>query len=126
MENATDRPKMALFTSRNIIIALVALLVLSIAAGAYFYTKATKDPNAEAAKELAQVVAQVGRLIVLPEGETPTLATVSDPAKLKDQAFFAKAKAGDKVLIYPQSKKAILYSPELNKIIEVSPVTLGQ
>ncbi len=67
----------------------------------------------------------VGRLIVLPVGEQPTIATVSDPARLKSQPFFADAKAGDKVLIYAVAKKAILYSPEEDKIIEVAPLDLS-
>jgi len=67
----------------------------------------------------------VGKLMVLPEGETPTIATVSDPDKLKDQAFFAHAKTGDKVLIYAKAKKAILYSPTDNRIVEVAAIDLG-
>ena len=63
--------------------------------------------------------------MVLPKDETPTLATVSDPEKLKDQRFFVNAVKGDKVLVYSLAKKAILYSPSLDKIIEVAPVNVG-
>lgn len=72
------------------------------------------------------IINKVSRLIVLPEGETPTIATVADPSKLKGQAFFANAKVGDKVLIYPNSKKAILYDPNQDIIVEVAPVNIGQ
>jgi hypothetical protein len=60
--------------------------------------------------------------MVLPADETPTIATVSDPEKLKDQPFFANAKKGDKVLIFSNSAKAILYSPTEDKIVEVAPI----
>ena len=101
------------------------LLVISIGMGVYFYQKATVDPQKSVQQELNDIVADVGRLMILPADETPTLATVSDPEKLKNQPFFANAKKGDKVLVYPISRKAILYSPSLNKIIEVAPVNPG-
>lgn len=72
-------------------------------------------------EESQELIEKVGRLIVLPENEQPTIATVTDLAKLKGQPFFARAQIGDKVLIYSQSKKAILYRPSADKIIEVAP-----
>jgi hypothetical protein len=92
----------------------------------YFYSKSkeatvVKNPKSD----LEKTISQVGRLMVLPTDETPTMATVSDPEKLKDQPFFANAKTGDKVLIYSNARKAILYSPTQDKIIEVAPVNLG-
>lgn len=118
-------PRSSLLSTRNIIIVLVALVVILGAGFVYYFQKANTDPNKVAQEELAEVVERVGKLIVLPDGETPTLATVSDPSKLKDQTFFARAKAGDKVLIFTNSKKAILYDPVANKIVEVAPVNLG-
>ena len=108
------------------------LVVATLAAGGssfYFYNEASalkKDPNKTAREETEKLVAQVGKLIVLPEGETPTVATVSDPEKLNNQPFFAKAKQGDKVLIYTNAKKALLYDVENNKIVEVAPINIGQ
>ncbi len=67
----------------------------------------------------------MGRLITLPEGEEPTVATITDIEKLKDQTFFQKAKNGDKVIIYTNAKKAILYDPIARKIIDVAPVNIG-
>jgi hypothetical protein len=62
--------------------------------------------------------------MVLPENEQPTIATVTDPSKLSGQSFFAHAKVGDRVLLYAAAKKAILYDPNINKIIEVAPINL--
>lgn len=78
----------------------------------------------EEEEEISDLVARVGELIVLPEGEEPTIATVTDPEKLRDQAFFANAKTGDVVLIYTQAQKAYLYDPVAHKLIEVAPLSV--
>ena len=72
--------------------------------------------------ENTKLLEAVGKLIVLPTDEQPTIATVTDLEKLKDQVFFARASIGDKVLIYTKAKKAILYNPASNKIVEVAPL----
>ena len=111
--------------------AVSILVVVTLAAGGtayYFYNEASalkNDPDKIAREDTEKLVAKVSKLIVLPEGETPTIATVSDPEKLADQAFFAKAKKGDKVLIYASAKRAILYDDESNKIVEVAPINIG-
>ncbi|MFA6000305.1 MAG: hypothetical protein WC783_05025 [Candidatus Paceibacterota bacterium] len=110
----------------TVVLPLVTIVALALAG--YFYSQIRslkQDPQALAQKEVAEMVAKVGKLLVLPVGETPTLATVSDPEALKDQAFFAGAQKGDKVLIYAGAKKAILYSVTLNKVIDVAPLNIG-
>lgn len=110
----------------TVVLPLVTVVALALAG--YFYSqiyKLKQTPQALAQKETADLVAKIGKLVFLPEGETPTVATVSDPEALKDQVFFAQAKKGDKVLIYAQARKAILYSVTLNKIIDVAPLNIG-
>ena len=86
-------------------------------------TAASQKPTAE--QQNQQLIAQIGKITQLPQGETPTVATVTDITKLKDQVFFANAQNGDKVLIYTQAKEAYLYRPSTNKIINIAPVNLG-
>jgi hypothetical protein len=83
------------------------------------------NPQKASQDEVKTLVARVGQLIVLPTDEEPTVATVADPEKLKDQTFFAQAKKGYRVLIYTKARKAILYDPVANRIIEVAPVNIG-
>lgn len=107
---------------------LLGLLVISLAATGYFFTKyreLQKDPQKNNQKEVRLLVEKLAKIIVLPEGETPTVATVTDPEKLRDQPFFAHAKSGDKVVIYTNARKAILYDPVAGKIMEVAPVNIG-
>ena len=110
--------------------AVVAVLLLLGATGAasYFYKQLSeikKNPNKVAQDETSATIAAVGKLMVLPTGEQPTLATVTDTSKLKDQPFFANSQNGDKVLIYTNAKQAILYRPSDNKIVAVAPVNIG-
>ncbi len=110
-----------------LIIGLVILLVLVMLGGAaYLYQSKGKVAGAVEDTEVTQLILTVGKLMELPEGEKPTLATVSDPAQLLAQPFFARAKVGDKVLVYLQAKKAVLYRPSTNKIINVGPVNVNQ
>lgn len=109
------------------VVLLVA--VAAIVFGAYFYYQWSlikQNPQAVSQREVTELVAKVSRLIVLPEGEVPTVATVADPEALKSQVFFAQAVKGDKVLIYTTAKKAVLYSVALNKILEVAPLNIGE
>ena len=108
------------------VVLLVA--VVAVASSAYFYYQwnlLKQNPQAVAQAEVSSLVAKVSKLVALPE-ETPTIATVADVEALKSQPFFAKAVKGDKVLIYPTAKKAYLYSVEMNKLLEVAPLNIGE
>jgi len=123
MENTKNIFKERFFSLVVPVIAVVAILV-----AAYFYNQIRtlkNNPQIAAEKEVSALVNKVSKLVVLPTGEVPTVATVSDPEALKNQSFFATAEKGDKVLIYTQAKKAILYSVSLNKIIDVAPLNIG-
>jgi hypothetical protein len=85
-----------------------------------------QNPQTQQTAEVKDLVDKVGKLVEIPKEEVPTIATVVDFSKLKDQPFFTHSQNGDKVLIYTQAKRAILYRPGSNKIIEVAPVTIGQ
>ena len=116
------------------VIILVLIIVALAGGGVYFankYNQAQKEVKRlsnpqEAAKQATKDVTDaVGKLVEIPTNETPTLATVSDASKLKNQSFFANAENGDKVLIFAQARKAILYRPSTNKVIEIAPVSIG-
>ena len=118
---------------KNLILPVfIVIVILSVSAAGYFFYQyqktqsLLKNPSVATANEVKQLVAKVGALIELPKNEDPTVATVSDKNKLKDQAFFKNSENGDKVLIYTKSKKAILYRPSTDKIIEVAPVNIGE
>ena len=111
-----------------LIVLGVIVLVLGIMAFYFYrqYTNIKKNPNQVAQAETNQLVSQVGKLIDLPKDETPTVATVIDKSKLADQPFFANAQNGDKILIYTKAKKAIVYRPTKNILVNVGPIAIDQ
>jgi hypothetical protein len=115
-------------------VALVVVLLVS-AGGVGAITLVRKYPSRfgiqsavqnAATKEAESLVEKVGKLMSLPTDEKPTVATVSDSTKLGSQPFFKSAKNGDRVLIYASEKKAILYRPSENRIIDVGSVSIKQ
>jgi len=124
----TDKTS-SIYLSKRILLGVGVLVVISVLFLAYYFYKQNKraklilqDPGQIAKEEIASLVSKVEKLMILPTGETPTFATVTDWEKLKDEIFFKNAKKGDKVLIYTKAKKAILYRPSTNKIMEVSEI----
>jgi len=109
---------------------MIVLLVLAIATSIFFFVQyrhtqaQLKNPNSAAQSQTQELIDKVAKLTDLPSGE-PTVATVSDVSKLSSQTFFVNAKNGDKVLIYSSAKKAILYRPSTNKIINIAPLSIS-
>ncbi len=84
---------------KNLFIIVVIIAVLAIGTAFYFYLQFTslkENPQKISQEEAQGLIDKVGKLIVLPKDETPTIATVTDPDALKNQTFFANAQKGDK------------------------------
>ncbi|HCM52070.1 TPA: hypothetical protein DIS56_02980 [Candidatus Saccharibacteria bacterium] len=120
---------------RALLAFLLFIIIGGLVAGGWYYydkyqdsqkeVKKLSDPQEASKAQVQQVVDKVSQLTDLPMGETPTLATVVEPDKLKDQPFFANAQKGDQALIYTGAKKAFLYRPSTDKIINIAPVNIG-
>ncbi len=115
---------------KSVIIAFLILSLLAVGgagAGLYYYAqyrtliKKVNNPKSEA----QDILAKVGKLIELPAGEEPTVATVQDVEKVRSQPFFAKAQNGHRVIIYTNARLAILFDEVGNKIINVGTITVG-
>jgi cytoskeletal protein RodZ len=112
---------------KMIITLLVIVVILTGAAYWYFkyHSKASAEKRAQA--ETVRLVKEVRKIMILPETDVPAVFDVQDPTLLaSQQAFFVGAEKGDKLLVYPQIGKAIIYSPKRQKIVNVGPVTFDQ
>jgi len=110
------------------IIFVIILFIGAAGAAGYFYKQYNdikNNPNKISTDEIDSITSAISKFMDLPTGETPTLATVTDKEKLKDQDFFKNSENGDKILIYANAKKAVLYRPSIGKVIEVAPLLIG-
>lgn len=125
IETPAEKPKLD-YPKLNGKLVFGAALIIAVLLVGVFYTKyqnslnQLKHPDVVAKAASQSLVEKVGHHIELPTNEKPTVATVSDASKLSNQTFFAKAKNGDKVLIYKNPDEAILYRPSVDKIINVA------
>lgn len=114
--------------SRLVFGTMIALIVVANFAAVFFYFQWRGQKNSGGLSEnrRAEVLSALGKLMVLPSDEDPTIAKVTDLDTLKDEPFFARAKNGDTVIIYARAKKAILFRESENKIIDVAPVNFSK
>lgn len=130
MENDNENKIVKKISHKRIaLIVLVVVAVVGLYGSLYFYNKyksLNTDATVQAKKETDRLVSLLSKLMELPQGETPTIATISDKEKLKDQPFFVSAENGDVLFAYTTSMKAVLYRPSTNKIINVAPISINQ
>jgi hypothetical protein len=115
----------------NLIIFGVFAFIIALLIGGlvYFYQRyqmIKNNPSIITKEEIKTVIEAISQFMELPTDEEPTIATVTDIQKLKDQEFFKKAQNGDKLLLYTKARKAILYRPTVKKIIDFSALTFGE
>jgi hypothetical protein len=124
-QEAHHSKRHARFATRlNVVLILVLIGTAALFGFLYFRSRAELHQARQAslantADEARALVKKIGIHIALPS-EKPTIATVENTKKLANQVFFKNARNGDKVLMYTQSKKAILYRPSEDKVIEVA------
>lgn len=112
------------FSATLLIILFIVLLVGAGVVGYLFYQEKQKPDNSVelADYEVQQMKSEIGKLILLPSDQEPTVATIVDIEKLKETnpTFYKNASNGDKILVY--TDKAILYDPDNNIILDVAPI----
>lgn len=130
LPEAVDVPRRKLpdFVNQKFLLAALIIL-LALVPSIYFYKqnqdtkkKLGETTSQQKSDEVGQTIDKVSKHALLPTNEQPTVATVTDVSKLAGQEFFANAQTGDKVLVYTKARKAILYRPSIDKIVEMAPL----
>lgn len=91
------------------------LVILFIAVGLLFNRYVIKGSSEN--KDLSLAKTKVGKLILLPTNEEPTLAEVTDNKTIKDAVLAKSSKNGDQILFYTKSRLVVVYRPSINKIV---------
>lgn len=119
------------YKPRIIISLLIAVVIIVGLVLVFSYNKKYQSNQQSiqsqevANNDTAKLIEEVGRLIILPQDETPIIATITDKNQIENQPFFNNAENGDKLLAYTKSMKAILYRPSIGKIVEVQPIVFN-
>mgnify|MGYP000445213617 CR=1 FL=1 len=113
------------------LILILLLMVTVVVLGYSYYNlqktiKTITDPKVaeKYIKEQTQsVVERLSKHIILPMGESPTFATITDINALKkEQPFYEGCENGDQILIYKNARIGIVYRPSKDIIVKVGPV----
>lgn len=111
------------------VLVLFIVTILVLGAAGYFYREwalLTQNPQAIAEEKTNEMVERVGRLIDLPQGELPVMVTIEDTYELRGQPFFENALRGHVVLYYAVARKAYLYDPRQDILVEVATLAAGE
>lgn len=136
MESNTTEPRKPKKTKRILpslkTVLVLLIVVLALGFGAYQYREAQRLKTTEGQQELSQAQIdelknEVGDHIILPKDAEPVVATINNVDELKKtQDFYKLAKNGDKLLIYQKTKRAIIYRPSEDIIVNVGGLDISQ
>lgn len=122
-----SRPQKKQTSSTMIPLIAAGVLVVLVALGFILGGSAdvAKDGKIDDT-EAAQILTEMQTLIQLPQ-EKPVMALVTNADTLiKEQTFYQGVSNGDVLVIFPQARKAVLYSLKKKMLINVGPVNLGE
>lgn len=74
-------------------------------------------------EQIDKIIEKVSDHYLLPQGENPVIATVTDAAVLStEQEFYKDVVNGDNIILFIESKRAIIYSPSRDIVVNVGPI----
>ncbi len=101
---------------------LAGVVVLAIAAlGTLVVFQQMKLSAATPEEEARGVRDEVAQVMLLPEEEA-LVSEIEDAANVRTQAFFANVENGDKVLVFPEAAKIVLYRPSTKQVVNTGPI----
>lgn len=97
---------------------VVLLFIATLAGNGYFYAKYKNTRDNDPNIQTERIVNTLKKSVDVPD-ETPSVLTVVDKSKLKDNQIAEKAENGDKILLFQKSGKVYIYRPSSDKLINI-------
>ncbi len=108
-------------------VLLLVIAAASIGIGVYYfrqYRMIASDSTKAEEVQTQMILDALSRVIELPH-EKPSVVTITDREQLQNQPFFQKAVNGDKIIIFQEARRVILYRPSTGKIIDMVPLVFN-
>jgi hypothetical protein len=107
---------------RGIILAVAIMALLSLIFWKDIFVFAVYRDSGE--REVQRLLLDLSPHIIMPQGELPALATITDKSILNQGGVLKDAKNGDELLLYYESGKVYVYRPSVRKVVAVGPLTI--
>lgn len=118
------------FSKKKLVVSVLVIVVALagfLAYREYSHTKdVANDPELAKQEEIKKTIKDVASHVQFNGVDKAVVSTVNDNelANLQKQDFFKEAQAGDKILVYAESKRVILFRPSLNKIVNMTQLSV--
>lgn len=114
-EAQSKKPK-----KRKILIKLIVILLLlgAMAACALLFYKYREAVDTNPKNIEQKTIEEVGKIVEVPN-EKPSVVTVLDASKLSNVELASRAQDGDRLLVYAENRRVIMYRPSNGKIIDI-------
>lgn len=100
----------------KILITLVLLAAAALCVVLFLKYREAVDSNPNNIEQ--KTVETVSKLVMVPD-EKPTVVTVQDASKLSNPELASRAQDGDRLLVYPENRRVIMYRPSNGKIVDI-------
>lgn len=103
-------------TVAKVLVLIVLVAAIGLCVVLFLKYREAVDTNPKNVEQ--KTVETVSKLVEVPE-EKPTVVTVQDAAKLSNPELASRAKDGDRLLVYAESRRVVMYRPSNGKIVDI-------
>lgn len=104
---------------------VISLLLAYAAYTTIQYQALKKNPAVTNEDTSKRVLSKLGKILKLPDDETPQIAAVEDKSKLGNDVFFKDVENGDFLVVYSKARRIIVYRESNNQIINQGPFVIN-